>query len=243
MSPVNIVIADAEPDAARQLGQLIDTYPNLQLLGACADLPDTLKALRCESVDLLFVDCQLPGLWGQSVRLPDKTVTQKPLCVAMSHSEQDAFQAIAHFAFSFLLKPVGRPELAKVLLNAHSLLLQSPHHLYSPYPLKIWFARGHEVLALDEPGVLMIQAAENYLCIHTTGGNYVVRDTLKAVLPRLPRSFVQIHRSTLINLHHLRSMSMRKGVLMAELSDHSVLPVSRRFRTLIEPLLRDFPLQ
>lgn len=100
MPPVSIIIADPEPDASRQLGQLINAYPNLQVLGCCADLPDTLDALRSAAVDLLFVDCQLPGLWGQSSRLPDKTTFEKPLCVAMSRTSQDAFQAIAHFAFS-----------------------------------------------------------------------------------------------------------------------------------------------
>lgn len=243
MCPVNIIIADSENDATRALGQLIDSYPNVQLLGAYDDMARSLQALRSTDVDIMFVDCQLPGLWGQSHRLPDKNSFEKPLFVAMSHSEQDACQAIAHFAFSFLLKPVGRADLARVLLNAHALIQHEPVGVYSPYPMKLWFAHGHDVLALDEPGVLMIQAAGNYLCIHTTEGNYVVRETLKAVLPRLPKSFIQIHRSTLINLHHLRSLSLHKGVLMAELSDQSLLPVSRRFRTLIQPLLRDFPLQ
>lgn len=243
MSPVNIIIADPETDASRQLGQLIDAYPNLQVLGAYAEMPAVLQALQSEDIDLMFVDCQLPGLWGQSSRLPDKSMLQKPLCVAMSHTEQDAFQAIAHFAFSFLLKPVGRTDLAKVLLNAHTILHQDPGDSFSPYPHKLWFSHGHDVLALDEPGVLMIQSAGNYLCIHTNDGNHVVRDTLKAVLPRLPKSFVQIHRSTLINLHHLRSISMQKGVLMAELSDRSLLPVSRRFRALLQPLLRERSIQ
>jgi two-component system LytT family response regulator len=243
MSPVNIIIADPESDTSRQLGQLIECYPNVQILGTYGELQDSLQALRTAEVDIMFVDCQLPGLWGQSPSLRDKTMLQKPLLVAMSRTEQDAFQAIAHFAFSFLLKPVGRTDLARVLLNAHALLQHEPTEAYSQYPTKLWFANGHDVLALEEPGVLMLQAAGNYLCIHTTAGNYVVRATLKAVLPRLPKSFVQIHRSTLINLHHLRRLSMQKGVLMAELSDQSQLPVSRRFRRLVQPLLHDFPLQ
>lgn len=240
MSPVNIVIADPEPETSRQLGYLIEAYPNLQLVGICADLDETLEAFRLKPVDVLFVDCQLPGLWGQSVRLPEKAVTTPPLYVAMSRTRQDAFQAISQFAFSFLLKPVGRTELAKVLLNAHTLLHQSPDALYSPYPLKICFANGQDLLALDEPGVLMIQSAGNYLCIHTNDGNHVIRETLKGVLPRLPKSFIQIHRSTLINLHHLKQLSHHRGVLMAELSDHTLLPVSRRFRSVIQPLLRDW---
>jgi len=239
MPPLKLMVADSDLQACRHLLSLLSYYPNLQLQSCCHDF-DELQLQCKQQPDLIFLDMHLPGLSAQHPMLVGKTPYQAPLLIAQSPREQDACQAVESYAFNFLLKPVKRLHLARTLMNAHSLLQKHSDNNYNPYPAKLKFHNGHSILSLDEPGVLMIQSAGNYLCIHTTDGNHVVRDTLKAILPRLPKCFVQIHRSTLVNLHHLKQLSLQHGVYMLELTDHSMVPVSRRYRPQLQSFLRDY---
>ncbi len=239
MPTLKLMVADSDLQSCRHLLGLLSYYPNLQLQSCCHDYEELLQQCK-EPPDLIFLDMHLPGLPDEQLLFSDKTPYQPPLLIAQSHREQDAYLAVESYAFNFLLKPVSRLHLARTLMNAHSLLRQQPEQSYSPYPAKLKFHNGHSMLSLDEPGVLMIQSAGNYLCIHTTDGNHVVRDTLKAILPRLPKCFVQIHRSTLVNLHHLKQLSLQRGVYLLELTDHSLVPVSRRFKRELQSLLRDY---
>lgn len=240
MPPLKLIVADGDPQACRHLASLLSYYPNLQLHNSSHDFKQLQENWLQHQPDLVFLDMNLPGLTDSHPLFSAKTQYQSPLLIALSQQEQDAYRAVDSYAFTFLLKPVNRLHLARTLMNAHTLLRQQPEVSYSPYPATLLFYSGHSLLRLDEPGVLMIQSAGNYLCIHTTDGNHVVRDTLKAILPRLPKCFVQIHRSTLVNLHHLKQLSLQHGVYLLELSDHSLVPVSRRYRSGLQSFLRDY---
>ena len=237
MPSIRLVIADSNLQASEHLRGLLRNYPNLHLQAQCDDFHELRPWLQPQQTDLVLIDMHLPDLNVQGALLQDKPQYQPPLFIAMSKYEQDAFAAINNFAFAFLIKPVSRLALAKSLLNGHRLLWQSADQKYSAYPAKLMIQQGHGFLSLDEPGVLMIQAAGNYLCVHTLDGNHIVRETLKALLPKLPTCFVQVHRSTLINLHHLKQFSLQRGVYLMGLSDHSIVPVSRRYLPQIQPLL------
>jgi|GEM_PF-1171963 len=240
MSPIKWVLADSDVHATQHLRSLLDSYPNLQLQAHCSDYHELRPWLQPAKADLIFIDMHLPELASKGAMLDDKSQYQLPLCIAISSIEKDAYAAINHFAFAFLLKPVTRLDLAKTLLNGHRLLTQIGDTNFRAYPAKLLIPQGHGLLSLDQPGILMIQAAGNYLCVHTTDGNHIVRETLKAMLPRLPPCFVQIHRSTLVNLHHLKKLSLQRGVYVLELTDHSALPVSRRYLTQLQPLIHDW---
>lgn len=72
-----------------------------------------------------------------------------------------------------------------------------------------------------------VEAANQYMEVHTRGKKYLVRQSMRAMEERLdPRLFMRIHRSTIVNLERvqeLRSVSaVDRWVVLADGSRHRV---------------------
>jgi two-component system LytT family response regulator len=76
-----------------------------------------------------------------------------------------------------------------------------------------------------------IDAAGNYLRLHSQGKTYVLRSTIGDMLRRLdPSSFLRIHRSPIVNLARVtRVQPTDHGEFVVTLSDGTRLNVSRTF--------------
>jgi two-component system LytT family response regulator len=65
-----------------------------------------------------------------------------------------------------------------------------------------------------------IQAADNHLKLHAGEGCHLVRGRLRELKKQLaPEQFLQIHRSTIVNLDHLqeiRTFGNRRRAIMAD---------------------------
>jgi DNA-binding LytR/AlgR family response regulator len=95
---------------------------------------------------------------------------------------------------------------------------------------KMLFRSGASAHLLDESDIMHIEAAGNYMCVQTIRQNLVVRETLKQLLKRLPRHFVQVHRSTLVNLHHVHQIQPHNNDYLLQLSNGKQVIASRRYK-------------
>ena len=153
-----------------------------------------------------------------------------PLFILVTAYEQFAFPAFEHFAFDYLLKPVSRQRLAQTLLDASTALdKHSNQPLPEPSP-KLAFKTGASTLLLDEVEIVLIEAAGNYMCIHTLSETLIIRETMKELLQRLPKQFVQVHRSTLLNLHHVHKLQPHNNDYEFQLSNGKKVNASRRYK-------------
>ena len=65
---------------------------------------------------------------------------------------------------------------------------------------------GDTVKLVRLADVAYLQAADKYVAVITAEGESLIRESLRDLLPRLdPRSFVQVHRATVVNLDHVLS--------------------------------------
>lgn len=233
MAPLKVIIADDEPLAISNLKAKLAVYPNLEITECFDNGDDTLAYLqRQPDIDVVFLDIQMPGIKGIDIL---KLVTKgssmtRPLFILVTAYEQFAFPAFEHFAFDYLLKPVSRQRLAQTLLDARTAL---DKHAQAPLPVasnKLAFKTGASTLLLDDVDIILIEAAGNYMCIHTLSETVVIRETMKELLHRLPGQFVQVHRSTLLNLHHVHKVQPHNNDYEFILSDGKVVNASRRYK-------------
>lgn len=231
MSIINVLIADDEPLAISNLKAKLANYPNLNIV-ACFDNGDeTLSYLQQQQVDLVFLDIQMPGLKGIDIlkQLNKASAMSPPLLILVTAYEQYAYSAFENFAFDYLLKPVSRQRLAQCLLDARTALDKQPE-LPPISSHKLSFRTGASTLLLDDIDILQIEAAGNYMCIQTLSESLVIRETMKDLLLRLPAHFVQIHRSILVNLHHVHKVQPHNNDYQFRLSDGKLVNASRRYK-------------
>jgi two-component system LytT family response regulator len=230
---LKVIIADDEPLAISNLKAKLAVYPNLEIIDCFDNGDDTLQFLQTAAdIDLVFLDIQMPGIKGIEIlqQSAKSSAMTRPLFILVTAYEQFAFSAFEHFAFDYLLKPVSRQRLAQSLLDARTALDKlSPQA--APVPVnKLAFKTGASTLLLDDIDIMLIEAAGNYMCIHTLNETLIIRETMKELLQRLPQQFVQIHRSTLLNLHHVHKLQPHNNDYEFLLSNGKQVNASRRYK-------------
>jgi two-component system, LytTR family, response regulator len=233
MAPLKVIIADDEPLAISNLKAKLSVYPNLEIVDCFDNGDDTLSYLQTQpDIDVVFLDIQMPGVKGIDIlkQATKGTSMGKPLFVLVTAYEQFAFPAFEHFAFDYLLKPVSRQRLAQTLLDARTALDKQQQQPLPALSKKLTFKTGTATLLLDDVEIILIEAAGNYMCIHTLNETVVIRETMKELLLRLPEQFVQVHRSTLLNLHHVHKLQTHNNDYQFILSDGKVVSASRRYK-------------
>ncbi|TQF70657.1 LytR/AlgR family response regulator transcription factor [Pseudoalteromonas luteoviolacea] len=93
-------------------------------------------------------------------------------------------------------------------------------------------------LCVDE--IMWVDAAGDYMCIHTDKENYIVRITLKRLSEELDNgTFARIHKSTLVNVNFVKSFTtLKNNESMLDLGGDIRLKVSRNYSDTLKSLLK-----
>jgi hypothetical protein len=91
---------------------------------------------------------------------------------------------------------------------------------------------------LDMDDIARVESDGNYVTVHANGTTYQLRGSLSGLSKRLDsRRFVQIHRSQIVNIDHVREIQpWDHGDYRVLLKDGNVVNFSRRYRTRLEQL-------
>lgn len=111
----NVVIAASDRHLANELTELMDKYHHPDLLVVCQSDAEVLKFIKEKSIDLLFVDINLPREMGLSLVHKAKAILRDLWIVLMAEDEGLAVTAYEMGVSDFLLKPMRKERVLKVL--------------------------------------------------------------------------------------------------------------------------------
>lgn len=241
------LIADDEPHLARALReQLAAAWPDLEIVHVARNGVEAAERIAALQPDLAFLDIQMPGLTGLEVAQDIEGPTRVVFVTAYDEYAVQAFEAEA---IDYVLKPVDAARLARTVERIRRALEQPAQpqddarllaalQRLAPQPAapRLRWIRAsagtltHQV-AVDE--VLFFRADDKYTCVRTLGGDeHLIRTSIAELAAQLdPGQFVQVHRSTIVNLAQLvgtrRDETSR---LFLRLKGHAEeLPVSRAY--------------
>jgi DNA-binding LytR/AlgR family response regulator len=258
------VLADDEPHLARALAQALATaWPELQVLHTAKNGLEAAERISALQPDVAFLDIQMPGLTGLQVAQGVEPPTRVVFVTAFDRYAVEAFD---FEAIDYVLKPIGHDRLARTVQRlkkalqgepaaAHSgnneadsaALLRTLQRLLpggvtpapSTTPLRwVRASVGELVHQIAVQDVLFFHADDKYTCVQTASAEYLIRTPIAELAQQLDaQQFVQVHRSTLINLQHLagtrRDEASRLFVRMAAGGGAGLaaqeLPVSRAY--------------
>lgn len=114
---MNILIADDHAMFADGIVSILNEEEDMQVIGNCLEGPAVLKKLESESVDLLLLDINLPGMNGIEVckRVNSKYPNTKILAISMFNEESYVSEILNHGASGYILKNTGREELLNAI--------------------------------------------------------------------------------------------------------------------------------
>jgi len=223
------LIADDEVLARRRLRQLLAAEEDIDIVEECRNGREVVDALRVKTVDLVFLDIQMPGNTGFDV-IETVGPLHMPLTVFVTAHNVYAVQAFDVHALDYLIKPIDPERLQTALsrvrqrlaadsaLSMRAQLSSFLDQVHSSnrkdqrsYPQRLLIPGGAEDAFVSVDDIEWIEAADDYANIHVGTKSYLLRETIKQLALSLdPDRFVRIHRSAIVNIRFI-SKILREG--------------------------------
>ncbi|MFH6987729.1 LytR/AlgR family response regulator transcription factor [Flavobacterium collinsii] len=198
------IIVDDEPPATRILENYIGKVSFLEKTAVFNDALKALEFLNTHSVDVIFLDIQMPQLTGLQL----SRIISREIKVIFTTAYPDfALEGFELNAVDYLLKPIAFERFYQAVskLNGDSKTEvisnnNSADFIFIKTDGKNKFVK----LFLEE--ILYVESLQNYVCIHTLNQQIITHSSLKNVIESLPeRNFVQIHKSYVVALKQIES--------------------------------------
>jgi len=185
---MRVLIVDDEPPARERLRRLLLAFPGVEVVAQARDGEEALAAIAAHAPDALFLDVQMPGPSGLDVAasLPEPA----PAVVFVTAHDRYALQAFEAAALDYLLKPVEPERLARAVQRLHARLA-APRPPLRPAQLLVPDRGRTQVVAVAD--LLWLEAADNYVVLHTAERAPLLRRTLSGLLDDLGEGFVRTH--------------------------------------------------
>lgn len=252
MTDARVAIVEDEPPARARLRRLLSQHPGWHIVAEADDLAGGLAILRAHAPDLLFLDIRLGS--DDGFDLLARASPPYPLIVFTTAYHEHAVRAFEVAALDYLLKPFDRARFAQCLERVAARLSErrtlprgdADAHEESLRRLAGGLARVPRLdrIVVHEQGrslivpigdVQRLEAAGNYVVVHTAGARHLVRATLSRLAQRLdPGEFLRVHRSHLVRADRIVATTpCGHGDLRLSLRDGGEVLLSRRYRALL----------
>lgn len=235
------VIIDDEKNCVEILEILLkQDYPDLDIIQTFTNPKEALAYLQNNTVDLIFLDIQMPFLTGiemlTQLKEPDFHV------IFTTAFDQYAIEAIKLSALDYLLKPIDDDLLAQAIEKFRNIKKNSMKDQLQQFLIqmqkgknnndtsdRISIAFQDKISFYRAEEIGHCQSHDNYTTIHLTNGEKVTASkTIKHFEELLaPLGFIRTHQSYLINKNLIKEFSKKDGGFII-MEDGANIPVSRQ---------------
>jgi len=200
---MNAIIIDDELLARDIIRTYLKDFPEVNIVGECANGFEGVKMINELKPELIFLDIQMPKITGfEMIELLD----HHPIIIFSTAFDQYAIKAFEMSATDYLLKPYDKARFAeaikKVQVKYEAQTSQSPEERVAQYPQRadalerIVVRLGNKINIIPIGDIIYIEAQDDYVSIHTADSKYLKQMTMKYLEAHLPiDQFVRTHRS------------------------------------------------
>ncbi len=248
---IRTLIIDDEALARDRLRQLLQTEPEIEIIGECSNGREAVETIQKQTPDLVFLDIQMPELDGFAV-LEAIDLDPMPVIVFVTAYDKFALKAFEVHAVDYLLKPFDRERFQAALRHALEQVkhrgeeslkerqtatlteLKPPAKMPERLPVK----SGGRVVFVRVEDIDWVEAAHNYIVLHVGKDSHLLRETMNSFEERLaPDKFVRISRSTIVNMDRIKELQpLFYGEYSITLHNGTRLTLSRRYRDKLHQL-------
>ncbi|HEX7150342.1 MAG TPA: LytTR family DNA-binding domain-containing protein [Thermoanaerobaculia bacterium] len=243
---ITTIIVDDERPARQKLRTLLAAHQDVDIVRECANGDDALQVIREVRPDLVFLDVQMPGRDGFGVvrELGDAA----RLVVFVTAYDQYAVKAFEVQALDYLLKPFDRLRLEQTMTrvrermrNGHDDLQERLRAMLEEVSARTALDRlmiktAGRITFLRVGEIDWIEAADNYVRVHSGREKHLIRETMNNLETQLDRrKFVRVHRSAIVNVDAIVEIrSLFHGDHNLLLKTGAEIPLGRAYRERLE---------
>lgn len=231
------ILIDDEPLARSIVKEYLQHYPQIEVVQECNDGFEGVKAIMQHQPDLIFLDIQMPKISGFEML---ELIEEPPAVIFTTAFDEYAIKAFENNAVDYLLKPFSRERFDKAIRklteqqnkpvekpDTASLLESAAQLPQQNRRIVVKIAGRIRIIPVDE--VHFLEAADDYVKIHTKDGNFIKNRTMANFEQVLDaQQFVRCHRSYMVNVQFITRLDpYEKESYLAILKSGEKVPVSK----------------
>jgi two-component system LytT family response regulator len=227
---MNALLVDDERLARQELRRLLAAHGDVSIVGEAANADEAVAQLSKSTIELVFLDIQMPGGSGFDVL---ERLDRVPLVVFTTAFDEYAVRAFEVNAFDYLLKPVRPARLAAVLEKARAALTSAcerqPERPRAAAD-RVFLRDGERCWIVQWAEIALFEVEGNYARAYFGSNRPLIRVSLNALEARLdPSMFFRASRQHIVNLRFIESVETTPDdTYIIHLKNKSEVAVSRR---------------
>lgn len=241
MEKLNCLIVDDEHLARTLLSDYVSKIPFLELAGVCKNAMEALAFLQQNTVDVIFLDINMPGFSGIELL---KSTTVKPLVIFTTAYAEYAVESYELQVFEYLLKPIKFSRFVQAVNKAKDFYLLKDNQLpkvsqesqiQSFKKNYLTVKADYKIYKLNFDELVYIEGMREYVTFHMTSKKVVALASLRSLEENLPADqFVRIHKSYIVSINKIDALEGNQ----IEIGSIQ-LPVGKSFKENIMKIFND----
>lgn len=224
---IKCIVVDDEPLALEMVCKFVEQTQFLSLDGKFENAMEALAFINANPVDLIFLDIQMADLTGMELArvLESRKGQPSPKIIFTTAYDQFAIDGFKVDALDYLLKPFGYEDFIKASQKAYRYFENSKGAKENINQEYIFLKVEYQLVKVHLKDIILVEGYKDYVKVHLLGKNSPLLSltTLKHMEDLLPASkFMRIHRSFIISLEHIESVSktnVNMGIMNISVSD------------------------
>lgn len=200
------LVVDDEPMAREGVIDYIDRLDFLEVKAACSSALEASSYLQQASVDLLFLDINMPYLSGMEFL---ESLDNAPLTILTTAYSEYALEGFRLQVADYLLKPFSFKRFHQAVTKAHQIFISRNSFTgameLAPF---LYIRQGDAYHKINWKDILYAEGMQNYVKLHFIKHTLIIHQTMSSLEESLPKSlFFRAHKSFLVNILHIDSVA------------------------------------
>ena len=221
------MIVDDEQMAREIISSFVGKIHNLELVATCKNVSEAFSVLQKESIQLIFLDINMPEISGLSLA---KSIQHKSQVIFTTAYREYAIEGFDLQAVDYLLKPISFDRFLKAVQKYFDLHVSKEiikQEIVSEAKETSIFVRSdRKMVKVRFKEINYIESLSDYVKIFTDKETIITRETISNIESKLPSNeFLRTHRSYIVSMPKIDSFTNE----FLEL-DKKAIPISRSYK-------------
>jgi DNA-binding LytR/AlgR family response regulator len=201
---LNCIVVDDSAVQRITITKLVNESTLLNLIGEFANALEAKNCINNNTLDLIFLDVEMPLISGFDLLDGLKT---KPQIIFITSKADYALKAFDYEATDFLQKPISKERFLKAVKKATELHALR-YDITQEQGESIVIKSNLKKLKIYLSKIKWIEAYGDYIKVVTDDETHLVLSTMKGFEKELPEGkFIRVHKSFIINLSRVEKFN------------------------------------
>lgn len=231
---ISCITIDDEPLALKQMSAYVEKTPGLELINSFTNAMKALEFLQENTVDLMFVDINMPDLSGMEFV---KSLTKPPKFIFTTAYREYAVEGFNVDAADYLIKPISYSVFLKSVEKTKERYFKIPEKVVSVKTDDefLFIKSEYKILRVNFKHIKYIEGMRDYVRIHLDNEKPIMALlSMKKIAEQLPSSdFMRVHRSYIVNLNMITTIERSRIIFDRE----TYIPISDQYKEAFQSFL------